>query len=341
MAGAYKTLRRLHRATRTTWMARSTQLTNTLVDSMRQHLRRDLDPPYMPPMPGTKLPFREAMAAERPSPLQWPHRLYAELLQPDVLPADLANLTIDTLRHYGGTVLGVVANIGPARPGGKSLLGFISYGYAQMLLRLDRIEEYLLFLYSHRYHDHTRGSWTAGEVSGIRGGTSLFCIPAQQTIPLLVRWMLVLEDSDEERLYFGKAVPREWLAASSDERPIGIERAPTKWGRVSFNMTRAADTVTARVTLASRRFTARDSGEAADAEEHAGAARHGERTSGRRRRTAQRHGDDPDRKRSAVRGDRSPRVRAPSPCPLPMGEGLNFEAGRPPTNLSQIACVTG
>ena len=125
-----------------------------------------------------------------------------------------------------------------------------------MLLRLDRIEEYLLFLYSHRYHDHTRGSWTAGEVSGIRGGTSLFCIPAQQTIPLLVRWMLVLEDSDEERLYFGKAVPRAWLAApaagaAAVASPIRIEGAPTKWGRVSFDMTRAADTVTARVELAS------------------------------------------------------------------------------------------
>jgi hypothetical protein len=60
--------------------------------------------------------------------------------------------------------------------------------------------------------------------------------------------MLVLEDSDEERLYFGKAVPREWLATSGP--PMGIERAPTKWGRVSFNLTRTADAVTARVTLA-------------------------------------------------------------------------------------------
>lgn len=113
------------------------------------------------------------------------------------------------MRAYGATTIGVVANVGPARPGARAILGFISYGYAQMLLRLDRIEEYLLFLYSHRYHDHTRGSWTAGEVSGITGGTALFCIPAQQTIPLLVRWMLVLEDSDEERLYFAKGVPRD------------------------------------------------------------------------------------------------------------------------------------
>jgi hypothetical protein len=239
------------------WRARAEHLQAALVTSMRAQYRQDLKPPYMPPMPGVTLPFREAMAAERPSPQQWPHRLYAELLQPDVLPADLAHQTIDTLRHYGGTTLGVVANVGPARAGSRSILGFISYGYAQMLLRLDRIEEYLLFLYSHRYHAHTRGSWTAGEVSGIKGGTALFCIPAQQTIPLLTRWMFVLEDSDEDRLYFGKALPRRWVGSG---KPVNIERAPTRWGRVDFELTSApiitapsvaAPSVTARVTLAS------------------------------------------------------------------------------------------
>src|SRR5450759_1023503 len=109
-----------------------------------------------------------------------------------------------------------------------------------MLLRLDRIEEYLLFLYAHRYHDHTPGSWTAGEVAGIGGGTAIFCIPAQQTIPMLVRWMLVLEDSDEDRRYFGKAVPRAWAGSG---KAIAIAQAPTRWGRVNFNMKGAAATV--------------------------------------------------------------------------------------------------
>jgi hypothetical protein len=95
------------------------------------------------------------------------------------------------------------------------------------------VEEYLLFLYAHRYHDHTRGSWTAGEVSGVDGDTALFCVPAQQTIPLLVRWMLVLEDSDEDRIYFGKGLPREWVASGKE---IRISEAPTRWGRVSFDM---------------------------------------------------------------------------------------------------------
>ena len=64
--------------------------------------------------------------------------------------------------------------------------------------------------------------------------TRLFCIPAQQTIPLLVRWMLVLEDSDEEKLYLAKGVPHDWVASGKE---IRIDRAPTRWGKISFKLT--------------------------------------------------------------------------------------------------------
>jgi hypothetical protein len=215
------------------WLRRSEQLKESVAASMRKSVRRDMSPPYIGPVPGTKLTFRESLQTEHPSPQQWAHRPYAELLQADVLPSEIADTVIDCMRAYGATTLGVVANVERPHAGGRDILGFISYGYAQMLLRLDRIEEYLLFLYSHQYHDHTRGSWTAGEVSGITGDTALFCIPAQQTIPLLVRWMLVLEDSDEDRLHLGKGLPREWVTSGKE---IRIEQAPTRWGRVNFRM---------------------------------------------------------------------------------------------------------
>ncbi len=225
------------------WRKRAAALKEATVAGIEKNIKREMTPPYIGPLPGAKLTFRESMAQERPSPQQWPHRPYAELLQADVIPAEQANIVIDCMRAYGATTLGVLANVGRVRPGGRDILGFISYGYAQMLLRLDRVEEFLLFLYSHGFHDHTRGSWTAGEVSGITGGTATFCIPAQLTIPILVRWMLVLEDSDEDRLYFAKGTPREWLASNQE---VSIQRAPTRWGRVNFRM--AADPAAKKVS---------------------------------------------------------------------------------------------
>ena len=229
------------------WMRHSKSLEDAVVASIRKSVRHDMTPPYIGPLPGTKLTVRESLETEHPSPQGWSHRVYAELLQADMLPPDLANLVIDSMRANGATTIGVVANVERPHPGGRDILGFISYGYAQMLLRLDRIEEYLLFLYAHRYHDHTRGSWTAGEVSGITGGTALFCIPAQQTIPLLLRWMLVLEDSDEDRLYLGKALPRDWIVSGKE---IQIAQAPTRWGRVDYKVQMVREgQVTATVKL--------------------------------------------------------------------------------------------
>jgi hypothetical protein len=218
------------------WLRRSESLHAALVRSIDANIRRDQSPPYIGPLPGTRLTVWESLQQERPSEQQWAHRCYAELLQAGVIPDEQANTVIDCMRASGGTTIGVVANMERPHPEGRDILGFISYGYAEALLRLDRIEEYLLFLYAHRYHDHSRGSWTAGEVAGITGDDALFCIPAQQTIPLLVRWMLVSED--DGTLCFGRALPRKWISSG---QPIGIQDAPTRWGRVSYRLTRRGE----------------------------------------------------------------------------------------------------
>jgi hypothetical protein len=215
------------------WMKRSDLLKRATITGIEKSLRKDMLPPYVALFPGAKLTFRESLQSEHPSSQQWPHRVYAELLQADILPPELANLVVDCMRAYGATTLGVLGNVDPSPLSSRDILGFISYGYAQMLLRLDRIEEFVLFLYSHRYHDHTPGSWTAGEVAGTIGRAAIFCIPAQLTIPTLVRWMLVLEDSDADCLYFARGVPRSWVGSGKE---IRIDQAPTRWGRVSFVM---------------------------------------------------------------------------------------------------------
>lgn len=215
------------------WIEQAKALQATLHERLRANIRHDMTPPYVGPLPGAKLTFRQSLASETPSEQQWPHRAYSELLQADVLPADLAHLVIDCMRGHGATSMGVVANIGPVDPGSRDLLGFISYGYAQQLLRLNRIDEYVLFMYAHRYQVHTRGSWTAGEVSGITGGMPLFCIPAQLTSPLLLRWAFIFEDSAGECLYLARGLPRAWTASG---RPLSIAHAPTRWGPCSLHL---------------------------------------------------------------------------------------------------------
>lgn len=233
------------------WIRRSDTLHAALAKSIDANIQRDRTPPYVGPLPGTKLTVWESLAQEHPSEQQWAHRCYAELLQAGVLSDEQTNTVIDSMRANGGTTLGVVANMERPHPTGRDILGFISYGYADALLRQDRIEEYLLFLYAHRWHDHSRGSWTAGEVSGITGDGALFCIPAQQTIPLLVRWMLVSEENGT--LCLGRALPRKWVGSG---QPVGIEHAPTRWGRVSYRlMHRHEKQIQATVTfLDSRRL---------------------------------------------------------------------------------------
>jgi hypothetical protein len=235
------------------WRKRSETLKQRTIESIEKNTQAEKSPPYIGLWPGTTLTFRESLERENPSPQLWPHRPYAELLQSDILPPRMANQVVDCMRAYGATTLGIVANVWRFADDGREILGFISYGYAQALLRLDRIEEFLLFLYAHRYHAHTRGSWTAGEVTGITGDGATFCMPAQQTIPLIVRWMLVLEDSDEDKLYLAKGVPRKWVMSGKE---IGIQQAPTRWGRVSFSLVTkpGSKSVVGRVTLSGKRI---------------------------------------------------------------------------------------
>jgi hypothetical protein len=213
------------------WKRRAAEITERTIEAVTNSVRTDKKPAYVPPLPGTNLTFRESMAKEKSSPQAWTHRLYAELLHAAILPSNLTDQIHDTMRAYGATSMGVVANVGTPSRQGRDILGFISYGHALSLLLQDRIDEFVLFLYTHRYHVHTRGAWNAGEVTDIVGGGAIFCIPAQLTIPAIMRWALVLEHPDDDTLYFGRGVPRAWLGTGKE---IGIHQAPTRWGRVDF-----------------------------------------------------------------------------------------------------------
>jgi hypothetical protein len=58
--------------------------------------------------------------------------------------------------------------------------------------------------------------------------------------------MLVFEDINTRELWLGKAIPREWL--SSGEKVV-VERAPTRYGRISYTMRALPDSVKVNITL--------------------------------------------------------------------------------------------
>jgi hypothetical protein len=60
--------------------------------------------------------------------------------------------------------------------------------------------------------------------------------------------MLVLEDSDEDKIYFGKGLPRDWVGSGKE---IKINGAPTRFGKVDFTMQASPEkkTVVAHIAL--------------------------------------------------------------------------------------------
>jgi hypothetical protein len=175
---------------------------------------RTQDPPYIPAVAGD-------------TPTLWKNRIYAEMLHSGILTKNMVKTIAASQSANGERILGLLRN-------GKSLSGFVVYGYAYGLLQHDFIREFLLFYYAHMAHIYSRGTWTAVEVAAVDGTPqSTFCTPAQLTIPALTKWMLVFEDPVEPVLWLAKATPRTWL---EDGQKISVKGTPTKFGMVEYEL---------------------------------------------------------------------------------------------------------
>ena len=126
---------------------------------------------------------------------------------------------------------------------------FIDAGWGFGLLQTDLIQRFLLYYFTVSSHAMTRGTFTAPECTQLDRSiahTDSYCAPSQALLPLLTKWMLVFDDPATQTLWLGKAVPRVWL--SPGER-VSVQRAPTRYGRVSLTIVAAVSTVDVNVTL--------------------------------------------------------------------------------------------
>jgi len=218
------------------------ELKRDILASVQKSTISKRDFTYIPPIAGVKKPYDEDIREDPHSPQQYATRAYCEMLESGILPTSVIDAIMKYNSTHGGSVLNIGSIGGGRRAECKVISTFLAHGYAYGLIQSDKIREFLLLYYALMAHCHTRGTWTAFEYQVInRAGKRTFspyCLPAQLSIPILTKWMLVFEDPNLPVLRLGWAIPRIWL---ENNKRIVIQDAPTRWGKVSYEVTSRID----------------------------------------------------------------------------------------------------
>ena len=125
-------------------------------------------------------------------------------------------------------------------------------GYAIASLGADRIDQYLLLLHGHMANYQGRGSWFSDEQQSLyQNETHLawrasignlqasFCTPSQTLAASMTAMQFVSTERDNATIWLARAAPRRWYdpaAANEHGVMLGAQRAPSRWGTVSFNI---------------------------------------------------------------------------------------------------------
>ncbi len=189
-------------------------------------------PPCLPAIAGATEPFHVAVARDKLDPQFRSYRAWMEMLYSGNLTREQVGTVVNYRAAHHDIILGIPCVYGVDT---HEWGGFLSYGHGYGLLQYDHPREYLLLLYSLMAHQYTRGTWTAPETRLVdpQRYTAPYCSPAQMTVPLLTRWMLVFEEPDADVVWLAKGTPRSWLEEGNG---IAVSNAPTRWGPVGFEL---------------------------------------------------------------------------------------------------------
>ncbi len=222
-------------------------------DALAADLRRSIERSWierngfrqLPIIAGSPILHRDAPYRSIPESYD-DNRVWFELLHSGMLDAETVRSIVEAGSRRGDSTFGIFGNR-------KLAVAFMAHGVGYGLLQHDLVREFLLLYYAHAAHLHTRGTWTALECADLdrsRAEHWPYCLPAQMTIPLLTKWMLVFEDPQTDELWLAKATPREWLRAG---QRIEVAGAPTSAGPVDYRIAVSDGRVDACVTLRTRR----------------------------------------------------------------------------------------
>jgi len=196
-------------------------------------------PPCLPAIAGVGEPQHIVVARDRLDPQHRNYRSHMEMLFSGNLTRDEVETVVRYRAAHRDTILGLPTAYGY---NSHEVAGFLTYGHAYGLLQHDFVPEFLLALYSLAAHQYTRGTWTAPETRSLNPGVNAapYAVPAQLTVPMLLRWLLVWEDPRSDTLWLCKGAPQHWFAPG---RRIAVDAAPTRWGSAGFALETGADWV--------------------------------------------------------------------------------------------------
>ena len=210
----------------------SRALEKDIQTAIARSLLTNTAPPCLPAIAGVTEPFHVAVARDKLDPQFRSYRAWMEMLYSGNLTREQVETVVNYRAAHHDIILGIPTVYGLNT---HELGGFLSYGHGYGLLQYDFTREYLLLLYGLMAHQYTRGTWTAPETRLVdpKRFAAPYCSPAQMTVPLLTRWMLVFEEPAADVVWLAKGTPRSWL---EDGKTIAVTNAPTRWGRLSFSL---------------------------------------------------------------------------------------------------------
>lgn len=227
------------------WLAETEALRKDLLRAVDRSVIASAEPPFLPPIAGQKKAF-ERMTEDRLASYT-NYRYWLETLSARCLAPKHERMILDYRTAHGGELLAMTRFTG-------HLDDWPFWHQAHGLLSHDRVSLCQLGYYAHLAHHQTQGTFTAYEQVPIRGyafrrESADYCVPAQLTVPIMTRWMLVFEERDADVLWLLRAAPRAWLAKN-----LSVNGASTRWGPVDLDV-QPSDNLrrfTARITLPSR-----------------------------------------------------------------------------------------
>jgi hypothetical protein len=215
-------------------------LQQDVLRSAKDSVIHDTQPPFLPPTAGLGKSFATMTQDHLASYTNY--RYWLETMSAHCLQPEQERMMLDYRRKFGGELLAMTRFTG-------HLDDWPFWHQAFALISHDHISRYLLAYYAHLAHHQMPGTFTSYEQVPIRGyayrrEVADYCVPAQLTIPIMTRWMLVYEEPDNEVLWLLRAVPRHWF-----HDHISASRVPTRWGQVSIEVDPMKGTHVATVRL--------------------------------------------------------------------------------------------